>query len=184
MSVSHKILRIVIFIIIQKIIFPNYFWLYVQLTQGQQCKISQLTSKWQPNKIHNFLNVSVSHKIEKSVCKLKNSHIQSISEGGRPRSFITLRCICHFPFVFILQRIFRCLPVIIHPTPENFKCHTTGQQGPIFNCSLQLRLTMDSGTPCHPARSSTVHHCQLELLGTVENTVFAGRWCGVSPNGL
>ena len=32
-----------------------------------------------------------------------------------------------------------------------------------------------------PARSSTVHR-QLELLGTVENTVFAGWWCGVCPN--
>ena len=89
-----------------------------------------------------------------------------------------LRCICHFPFVFTLRRIFRCLQVIVLPTPENVKRHTTGQQRPIFSCSLQLRLTVDRGTPRHRARSSTVH-CQSELLGTVENTVFAGRWCGI-----
>ena len=91
-----------------------------------------------------------------------------------------LRCICHFPFVFTQQRISRRLQVINLTTPENVKRHTTGQQRPIFNCSLQLRLTVDSGTPRHPARSSTVH-CQSDLLGTVENTSFAGRWCGVCP---
>ena len=92
-----------------------------------------------------------------------------------------LRCICHFPFILTLQRIFRRMQVIILPTPENVKHNTTGQRGPIFNCSLKLWLTVDSGTPCHPAQSSTVH-CQFELLGTVENTIFAGRWCGVFPN--
>ena len=71
--------------------------------------------------------------------------------------------------------------MIILPTPENAKRNTTGQQRPISNCSLQLQLTVDSGTPRYPARSSTVH-CQSELFGTVENTVFAGRWCGVCPN--
>ena len=85
-----------------------------------------------------------------------------------------LHCIGHFPFVFTLQ-------VIIVPTPENVKRHTRGQRRPIFNCSLQLRLTVESGTPRHPARSSTIH-CQSELLGTVKNSVFAGRWCGVCPN--
>ena len=93
---------------------------------------------------------------------------------------LILRCICHFPFVFTLRRICRCLQVIILPIPENVKRHTTGKQRPIFNCSLQLRLTVDSGTPRHPAWSSTVN-CQLELLGTIENTVFAGRWCGGCP---
>ena len=93
---------------------------------------------------------------------------------------VILHCICQFPFVFTLQRIFRRLQVIILLTPENVKRHTTGQQSPFFNCSLQLRLTVDIGTPYHLARSSTVH-CQPELLGTVENTVFAGQWCGVCP---
>ena len=95
-------------------------------------------------------------------------------------SWHIIHCICHFPFVFTLQRIFRRLRVIILPTPENVKRHNTGQQRPIFNCSLQLRLTGDSGTPRHPDRSSTVH-CQSELLGTDESTVFAGRWWGVCP---
>ena len=92
-----------------------------------------------------------------------------------------LRCICHFPFVFTLMRIFRRLQLIIFPSPENVKRHTTVQQRPIFNCSLQLGLTVYNKTPGHSAWSSTVH-CQLELLGTVENTVFAGRWCGVCPS--
>ena len=91
-----------------------------------------------------------------------------------------LCCICHFPFVFILQRIFRRLQVIILPTTGNVKRHITGQRRPIFNCSLQLQPTVDSGTPHHSTRSSTVH-CQSDLLGTVENTVFAGRWCGFCP---
>ena len=38
---------------------------------------------------------------------------------------------------------------------------------------------VESGTPRHPARSSTVH-CQWELLATVENTVFTGRWWRLS----
>ena len=38
----------------------------------------------------------------------------------------------------------------------------------VFNCSKQLRLTVDSGAPNLMARSSTVH-CQLELQGTVDN---------------
>ena len=38
----------------------------------------------------------------------------------------------------------------------------------VFNCSEQLRLTVDSGAPSRMARSSTVH-CQLELQGTVED---------------
>jgi hypothetical protein len=57
--------------------------------------------------------------------------------------------------------------VIVLPTPENVKRHTTGQQRPIFNCSLQLRLTVDSGTPRHPARSSTVHCPPSSLAGGV-----------------
>ena len=32
------------------------------------------------------------------------------------------------------------------------------------------------------SHSGSELHCQLELLGTVENTIFAGRWCGVCPN--
>ena len=51
--------------------------------------------------------------------------------------------------------------------------------------ALTTLLTVDSGTPRHPAWSCTIHctalHIQSELLGTVENTVFAGRWCGVCP---
>ena len=39
-----------------------------------------------------------------------------------------LHCICHFPFLFTLLRIFRRLQVIIVPTPGNVKCRTTGQQ--------------------------------------------------------
>ena len=88
-----------------------------------------------------------------------------------------LLCICHY--LYLPCREYS--NVIILPTPENVKHHTTGQQRPILNCSLQLRLTVDSGTPRHPARSSTVH-CQSELLRTIENTVFPGRWCGVCPN--
>ena len=84
------------------------------------------------------------------------------------------------PLCIYPAEISRRLQVINLTTPENVKRHTTGQQRPIFNCSLQLQLTVDSGTPRHPARSSTVH-CQSELLGTVENTIFAGRWCGVCP---
>ena len=42
---------------------------------------------------------------------------------GVRESFI-LRCICHFSYVFTLQRIFRRLQVIILPTPENVKRHT------------------------------------------------------------
>ena len=38
----------------------------------------------------------------------------------------------------------------------------------VFNCSEQLRLTVDSGAPSRMARSSTVHR-QSELQGTVEN---------------
>ena len=38
----------------------------------------------------------------------------------------------------------------------------------VFNCSEQLRLTVDSGAPSRMARSPTVH-CQSELQGTVEN---------------
>ena len=68
--------------------------------------------------------------------------------------------------------------MIILLTPENVKGHTTGQQRPIFNCSLQLRLTVDSGTLRHPAHSSTVHW-QSQLFGTIENT---SRWRGVCPN--
>ena len=90
------------------------------------------------------------------------------------RRMSILRCIWHFPFVFTLQRICRRLQVIIHITPENVKRHTTGQKRPVFNCSLQLLLTVDSRNPRHWARSSSVH-CQTELLGTVENNVFASR---------
>ena len=93
-----------------------------------------------------------------------------------------LRCICHFPFVFTLLKIFRRLQVIILSTPKNVKRHTTGQQRPMFNCSLQLQLKVDSGTPRHLARSYFVH-CQSDFLGTVENTVFAGQWCEVCPKG-
>ena len=61
-----------------------------------------------------------------------------------PSTYIyILRCICHFPFEFTLLRIFRRLQVIIFPTPENVKRHTTVQQRPIFNCSLQLGLTLN-----------------------------------------
>ena len=62
----------------------------------------------------------------------------------------------HFPFVFTLQRIFRRLQVNILLTPEIVKRHSPGQQRSIFNCSLQLQLTVDSGTP--------------------------RRWCGICPN--
>ena len=37
----------------------------------------------------------------------------------------------------------------------------------VFNCSEQLRLTMDSGVPSRMVRSSTVH-CQSQLQGIVE----------------
>ena len=100
-------------------------------------------------------------------------------------SLSILRFNCHFPFVFSLRRIFRHLQVVILPTPENVKRHTTGRQRPILNCSLQLWLTeiLASGFPRHPAHISTgLHFCQSELLGTVKNTVFSGRWCGVCPN--
>ena len=43
--------------------------------------------------------VSVKSQNRKYVCKSQNSHIQTISERGRQRSFDIHRCICHFPFV-------------------------------------------------------------------------------------
>ena len=51
-----------------------------------------------------------------------------------------LRCCCHFPFIFNLQRIFNRPQVNILPTLENVRRHTTSYQRPIFNCSLKLRL--------------------------------------------
>ena len=53
----------------------------------------------------------------------------------------------------------------------------------VFNCSEQLRLTVDSGAPSRMARNSTVH-CQSKLQGTVENrsllasgVAFNILWC-------
>ena len=43
-----------------------------------------------------------------------------------------------------------------------------GSKDGVFNCSEQLRLTVDSGAPSRMARSSTIH-CQLELQGKIEN---------------
>ena len=66
-------------------------------------------------------------------------------------------------FIFNLQRIVKRLQVNMLPTPDNVKRHTTIYQRPIFNCSLQLRLTemLASGAPRHLACSSTgLHFCQ------------------------
>ena len=73
--------------------------------------------------------------------------------------------------------------MIILPTPENVKRHTTGQQRPILNCSLPLRLTVDSGTPCHPARSSTVSRSWSEQL-KIPSSLAGGVGLSYSPSWL
>ena len=56
--------------------------------------------------------------------------------------------------------------MIILPTPENVKRHTTGQQRPIFNCSLQLRLTVELLAIRLRAPLSTVSRSCSEQLKT------------------
>ena len=94
------------------------------------------------------------------------------------QKLVVICCCFHFLFILNLQRLFRRLQVIILPTPENVKRHTTSYQRFILDCSLQLKLTekLASGAPCHMARSSTgLNFCQSELLWTVTNTAF-GSW--------
>ena len=152
---------------------------------------AQLTSSLYPKL--SLLHCTQLHRKTEVTLKwnLHSSIQQYLTKNPFPTALLwrvhILRCICHIPFVFTLQRIFRRLQVIILPTPENVKRHTTGQQRPILNCSLHLWLTemLASGVSRHPARISTgSHFYQSELLGTVENTVFAGRWCSVCPSVL
>ena len=91
------------------------------------------------------------------------------------------RCSCHFPFIFTLQRIFRRLQVIILPTPENVKCHTTTYQKPISDrpCDSDRQKCLPSGFELH--WQSGLHFCCSEWLKTVENTVFRSWCCGVWP---
>ena len=59
---------------------------------------------------------------------------------------------------------------LLHRTAMQFVTNATppASEDGVFNCSEQLRLTVDSGAPSRMARSFTVH-CQSELQGTVKN---------------